>query len=160
VIVCTPEYAAGVPRSVRITDVTSSSFKVQNPSSEVCPPTDVHYLVVEEGVWDSPIKIEARKYTSSTVGRKGDWNYDSRTYGQDYSGNVIVFHQVMSYNEPTWITTYVSRENSNSNPLNSGDEGFRVALNGAEAVNSHEEETIGYIIIEEGLRNLRDQIRF
>lgn len=52
VIVFTPEYTSGVPRSVRVTDVTCSSFKVrlQNPSDDDCPNTDVHYLVVKDGV--------------------------------------------------------------------------------------------------------------
>lgn len=152
VIVCTPEYSSGVPRSVRVTDVTCSSFKVrvQNPSSDVCPTTDVHFLVAEEGVWTSPIKLEARKYVTDTVGENNNWDYDTRTFGQDYSGNIIVFHQVMSCNDDSWISTYVSRENSRTNPPSSGDEGFRIALNGAEAVNSHDSETVSYIILEEG----------
>ena len=114
VIVCTPEYTSGLPRSVRVTDVTCSSFsvRVQNPSSDVCPDTVVHFLVAEEGVWTSPIKLEARKYVTDTVGQDDDWGYDTRTFGQDYSGNIVVFHQVMSCNDASWITTYVSRENS------------------------------------------------
>ena len=60
----------------------------------------------------------------------------------------------MSYNAPSWITTYVSRENSRTNPPSSGDDGFRIALNGAEAVDSHDAETISYIIIEEGYSEL------
>jgi flagellin-like protein len=158
VIVCTPQYASGVPRTVRVTDVTCSSFKVrvQNPSSEVCPDTVVHYLVAEEGVWDYPIKLEARKYVTDTVGENNNWDYDARTFGQDYSGNILVFHQVMSYNDPSWITTYVSKENSRTNPPSSGDDGFRVALNGAEAANSHDEETVGYIIIEENYGTLSE----
>ncbi len=68
VIVCAPEYTSGVPRTVRVADVTDSSFsvRVQNPSSDVCPDTVVHYLIAEEGVWDSPIKLEARKYVTGT----------------------------------------------------------------------------------------------
>jgi flagellin-like protein len=158
VIVCTPEYSSGVPRSVRVTDVTSSSFKVrvQNPSSDVCPDTDVHYLVAEEGVWTSPIKLEARKYVTDTVGNKNDWDYDTRTFGQDYSGNIIVLHQVMSCNDPSWITTYVSKENSRTNPPSSGDAGFRIALNGAEVADSHDAETVSYIIMEEGYSELSE----
>ncbi len=152
VIVCTPNYTSGVPRSVRTTDVTSQSFKVrvQNPSSTSCPPTEVSYLVVEEGVWTTPIKVEAVKYSTNTVGRKNSWVYDIRDYQQSYSGNIIVLHQVMSYNDPSWITTYVSRETSTSDPPDSGDNGFRIALNGAEAATSHANETIGYIIFEAG----------
>jgi len=152
VIVCTPEYTSGVPRSVRVTNVTCSSFsvRVQHPYSTVCPDTVVHYLVAEEGVWDSPIKLEARKYITDTVGENNNWDYDTRTFGQDYSGNIIVFHQVMSYNDPSWITTYVCKQNNRKTSPNSADDGFGTALNGAKAVDSHDAETISYIIMEEG----------
>ena len=151
VIVCTPKYDSGVPRTVRITDVTTNGFsvKVQNPSGTSCPNTQISYLVVEEGVWTSPIKVEAFRYSTDTVGRKNQWNFNHKEYQQTYTGNIVVLHQVMSYNDPTWITTYVSRHASQTNPPNSGDIGFRIALNGAEATNSHYEETVSYIIFEE-----------
>lgn len=156
VIVCTPKYTSGIPRSIRINDVSSQSFKVrvQNPSGTSCSNTEISYLVVEEGVWTTPIKLEAVKYSTNTVGRKGNWNYDIRGYQQTYSGNIIVLHQVMSYSDPAWITTYVSRRSSSSNPPNSGDSGFRVALNGAEATSSHGNETISYIIFEHGVGDI------
>lgn len=156
IIVCSPEYDSGVPRTVRITDVTESSFRVrvQNPSSAVCPETNVHYIVAEEGVWDYPIKLEARKYVTETVGENNNWDYDMRTFGQEYSGNIVVFHQVMSSDDPSWITTYISKENSRTAPPNSSDDEFRIALNGAEAVNSHGSETIGYIILEESFDDI------
>ena len=156
VIVCTPNYNSGVPRSVRITDVTDQSFtvRVQNPSGTSCPDTEFSCLVVEEGVWTSPIKVEAVKYSTSTVGRKNTWSYDTKDYQQTYTGNPMIFHQVMSSNDPSWITTYVSRVNNRQNPPNSGDDGFRIALNGAEAVSSYASEIISYIIFEEGLGEL------
>ena len=151
VIVCTPKYTSGDPRTIRLTDVTSQSFRVrvQNPSGTSCPNTEISYLVVEEGVWTTPIKLEAVKYSTNTVGRKSNWNYDARDYQQTYSGSIIVLHQVMSYDDSSWITTYVSRRSSTSNPPNSGDSGFRIALNGAEATSSHGTETISYIIFEQ-----------
>jgi hypothetical protein len=150
-----------VPRSVRITDVIGQSFKVrvQNPSSTACPSTEVSYFVVEEGVWTTPIKVEAVKYSTNTVGRKNSWDYDVREYQQSYSGNIIVLHQVMSYDDPSWITTYVSRETTTSSPPDSGDAGFRIALNGAEAATSHANETVGYIIFEEGFGEI-DGIKY
>jgi flagellin-like protein len=156
VIVCTPKYTSGVPRSIRISDITSQSFKVriQNPSGTSCPNTEISYLVVEEGVWTTPIKLEAVKYSTNTVGRKSNWNYDIRDYQQSYSGNIIVLHQVMSYSDPSWITTYVSRRSSTSNPPNSGDSGFRMALNGAEATSLHATETISYIVFEQGVGDI------
>ena len=56
----------------------------------------------------------------------------------------------MTNNDPSWITTYVSKQNNKNNPPSSGDDGFRIALNGAEATDSHDTETIGYIILEAG----------
>ena len=161
VIVCSPQYDSGVPRTVRLTDVTSSSFdvRVQNPSGETLPDTLVYYLVVEEGVWDSPIKMDAVKYNTSTVGENNNWRYDTLPYNQSYSGDLIVLHQVMSYNDPSWISSYVSRINSRTNPPRSSDSGFRVALNGAEAVNSHAQETVGYIVLEENF-GLIDNIQY
>jgi flagellin-like protein len=152
IIVCSPVYTSGLPRTVRLTDVSPNSFKVrvQNPSNATLPETTVNYLVVEEGEWTAPFKIEAKKYQTSTVGQNNDWNYDLRSYGQSYSGNVIVLHQVMSNNDPTWITSYVSKANSKSNPPSSGDASFRIALNGAEAVDTHGAEDVGYIVIQEG----------
>jgi hypothetical protein len=152
IIVCSPAYDSGLPRTVRLTDVTPNSFKLKllNPSNATVPETTVNYLVVEEGEWTTPFKIEAKKYQTSTVGRKGDWNYDLRSYGQSYSGDVIVLHQVMSNNDPTWITTYVSKANSRTNPPSSEDTNFRIALNGAEAVDTHEAEDVGYIVMQEG----------
>lgn len=152
IIVCSPAYTSGLPRTVRLTDISPNSFKirVQNPSNETLPETTVNYLVVEEGEWTTPFKIEAKKYQTSTVGQNNDWAYDLRSYGQNYSGNIIVLHQAMSYNDPTWITTYVSKADSRTNPPSSGDSSFRIALNGAEAVDTHGAEDVGYIIIQEG----------
>jgi flagellin-like protein len=152
IIMCSPTYTSGLPRTVRLTDVSPNSFKVrvQNPSNATLPETTVNYLVVEEGEWTTPFKIEAKKYQTSTVGQNNDWNYDLRSYGQNYSGKIIVLHQVMSYNDPTWISTYVSKANSRTNPPSSDDASFRIALNGAEAVDTHEAENVGYIVIQEG----------
>jgi hypothetical protein len=158
IIICTPFYTSGVPRTVRLRNINSTSFevKVQNPSGQQVPPTLVHYLVVEEGIWSLPngLRLEAGKYNTSTVGENNNWAYDTRNYGQIFSGNLIVLHQVMTYNDSTWITTYCSKSDSRKTPPSSTDPNFRIALNGAEAVNSHETETIGYIIIEEGYGTL------
>ena len=161
VIVCSPQYDSGYPRTVRLTDVSSTNFKVkaQNPSGEVLPDTLIHYLVVEEGVWNSPFKMEAKKHNTNTTGENNNWRYDTLDYNQTYSGKLVVLHQVMSNNDPSWISSYVSRVNSRTNPPSSSDSGFRLALNGAEAVNSHLEETIGYIIMEEEF-GLVDDIQF
>jgi len=151
IIICTPHYNSGSPRTVRLTDVSSTSFKikVQSPSNESLPNTLVSYLVVEEGVWMSPFKIEAGKYTTETVGENNNWAYDLRDYGQTKSGKIVILHQVMSQNDPSWISTYVSKSDNRKSPPSSSDSNFRIALNGAEAVDSHDAEELGYIILEE-----------
>ena len=161
IVVCSPNYSSGLPRTVRLKDVSSNSFviKVQNPSDTPVPDTSVSYLVVEEGVWTSPFKMEAAKYSTNTVGENNNWRYDTRNYGQTYSGKIVVLHQVMSTNDITWITSYVSRANSRTDPPRSSDSGFRIALNGAEAVNSHGSEEIGYIVLQESTGVL-DEIKW
>jgi flagellin-like protein len=161
IIVCSTRYTSGFPRTARISDVLPNSFKirVQNPSNETLPVTTVNYLVVEEGEWTAPFKIEAKKYQTSTVGQNNDWNYDLRSYEQSCSGNILVFHQVMSFNDPAWITTYVSKANSRTNPPNAEDSSFRIALNGAEATDTHEAEDVGYIIIQED-KNMLNGIKW
>jgi len=161
IIVCSPSYNSGLPRTVRLKDVSSESFmiRVQNPSGSAIPDTLVYYWVVEEGVWESPFKMEAGKYSTSTVGENNNWRYDYRDYGQAYSGSIVVLHQVMSSDDPTWITSYVSRSNSRTNPPRSSDSGFRIALNGAEAVDSHGTEEIGYVILEEAI-GVVDEIKW
>ncbi len=65
-------------------------------------------------------------------------------------GSGLARAQVISYNDPTWITTYVSKNDSQTKPPSSGDSNFRIASNGVEAVDTHEIEEIGYIMIGEG----------
>ncbi len=138
-----------LPASVRIRNSKANSFEIrlQNPSGSNLSNDKIIYLVMEEGVWIlDGIKIEAHKYDTNTVGSKGNWSYDVKTYNHSFSTNPIVLHQVMTYNDPNWITTYVSSNGSRSSPPGISD--FAIALNGAEAVSSHGTETIGWIAIE------------
>ena len=50
-----------------------------------------------------------------------------------------------------FVRSFAGRKaNSRTNPPSSGDANFRIALNGAEAVDTHGTETVGYIIMQEG----------
>jgi len=146
-----------LPASVRIRNLDSSSFevKLQHPSGSNLLSDTIYYLVVEEGVWTFPdgTKIEAHKYdtnkVSSSTNIGGSWNnYDLKNYSHTYSSAPIVMHQVMTYNDPNWITTRVSSPSRNSNPPTTS--GFRISLNGAEVTNTHNTETIGWIAIDRG----------
>ncbi|MBD3311547.1 MAG: hypothetical protein GF349_03555 [Candidatus Magasanikbacteria bacterium] len=137
------------PASVRIRNVTSTGFDVrlQNPSALDLSSDQITYFVIEEGKWDvDGIKIEADKYDTNTVGENNNWTYDSLSFAQSFSVDPIVLHQVMTNNDSTWISTYVSRDTSQSDPPDT--DGMRIALNGAEAVNSHGTETIGWVAVE------------
>ena len=138
-----------LPASVRIRNASSTGFEIrlQNPSGADLSPDTIAYFAIEEGVWSiNGIPVEARKYDTSTTGSSaGGWLYDSKTFTRSFPSDPIVLHQVMTYNDPSWISTYVSRNNSRSNPPDAN--GMRVALNGAEAAASHGTETIGWIAL-------------
>lgn len=137
------------PASVRIRNLDQDSFeaRLQNPSGNNLDSDKITYFVIEEGRWTiDGIKVEAHKYDTSTVGSSGSWSFDSKTFDHTFSSDPIVLHQVMTNNDSDWISTYVSRDNSRTNPPDT--DGMRIALNGAEAFGSHGTETIGWIAIE------------
>ena len=135
-----------LPASVRIRNVSSTGFDVrlQNPSGTNLSSDTITYFVIEEGVWSiNGILVEARKYDTNTTGSSASWLYDTKTFGQAFTADPIVLHQVMTDNDTAWITTYVSRNDSHTNPPDIN--GMRIALNAAEAATTHGTETIGWI---------------
>lgn len=111
----------------------------------------VYYLVVEEGAWTMPdgTLIEAATFDTSTIGYKGSWNADNQNFSHTYGTAPIVFGAIQSNNDSSWITTWLSRQGSRTNPPNTT--GFQMGLNGAEAVTSHGAvETLGWVAIEQG----------
>jgi len=143
-----------LPASTRIRNITSNSFEVrlQHPSEANLFSDTIYYLVVEEGKWRfKGRKIEAHKYETNKVSASpnigGSWDSaDSKTYSHTYSAAPIVLHQVMSYNDASWITSWVSKDGDRENPPTVS--GFQIGLNGAEATTTHGIETIGWVAIE------------
>lgn len=122
---------------VRVDDVGNTSFS-----------GGVHYIAVEEGVYDEPgFKLEAVKYSEDQTSRKNSWTIDtvSQGYQQTYA-NPVVLGQVMSANDPDWSVFWAS-SGSRTNPPSS------TALNVGKHVaedsdTTRASETIGYLVIE------------
>ncbi|MFH0818796.1 MAG: type II secretion system protein [Patescibacteria group bacterium] len=144
------------PGSVRIRNAGASGFqaRIEFPTDSFTP-TDytvsasMDYIVVEEGSWILPdgTYIEAHRYDTSTLGRSGRWNYDTMGYDLRYTAP-LVLSQVMTDNDTSWITTWLSRNGSTGyGPASSG---FQMGLNASQVSTSysHGAEIIGYIVFE------------
>jgi hypothetical protein len=106
----------------------------------------VHYVVVEEGVYDEPgFKLEAVKYDEAQTSRKNGWGIDTVGYQQSYSSPVVV-GQVMSANDENWSVFWASSGSRTSPPTSSS---LNVGKHVAEDPNTtRATETIGYLVIE------------
>ncbi|MBI4407175.1 MAG: hypothetical protein HY565_01605 [Candidatus Kerfeldbacteria bacterium] len=145
------------PVSVRVSNVTTTTFdiRLQFPTDNFAPSSTnsetVYYLVMEAGVWtlgDGATKIEAgiapdiSRVNCSTC---GGWNNGTDVfYQQTYSAAPVVLHQVVTDNDSSWITSFVSDDTNAF--VNPGTDGFQVALNGAESTTTHSAEDIAYIV--------------
>ncbi|GAB4325957.1 MAG: hypothetical protein Kow0059_22180 [Candidatus Sumerlaeia bacterium] len=157
VIVCTVNYRNNtIPVVTRIDAVTNTSFdlRLQNPGDLGTPaPDEVHYIVMEEGVWTMPDgrKVEARKYLSTVTSENNSWVGETRTYGQTYTSPVVL-GQVMSYNDSRWSVFWCSSGSRTSPPTASQ---LRTGKHVAEdTVVTRADETIGYIVIDAGTGTL------
>jgi hypothetical protein len=156
IAVCTVKYDTGrllKPAVVRMQNVGPTSFEIrlQNPIGDSSPEEfrDVHCVVVEQGSWEMPDgrKIEANKYTSTVTNKKNSWTGEQQTYANAY--NVpIVLGQVMSYNDPKW-SVFWSHGPNRGTPPNSSTL-FTGKHVGEDTTIARADETVGYIVIEEG----------
>jgi hypothetical protein len=147
VVVATPNYTkAGVdPMVVRIRNASGNTFQVRAGSAGgTVTPIDVHYVVVEEGVYQG---MEAVKYNSTVTDKKNSWVGESRTYANSYT-NPVVLGQVMTYND-AGFSTFWSYGNSRTNTPNATH--LRTGKSvGEDKDTTRNNETIGYIVIEAG----------
>lgn len=155
VVVASPNYnSSSAPAVVRIRNASGSSFemRVQSAtSSPVAVSANVHYMVVEEGVYTVAahgVKMEAAKFSSTiTNGRYSNWNATSRSYANSYS-NPVVVGQVMTSND-AGFSTFWSHGANRSNPPSASS--LRLGKQVAEDVDTtRANETVGYIVIEAG----------
>jgi hypothetical protein len=152
VIAQPPTLNGGNTAVVRITDVHSNEFTlyIQEPSDQDGPHTTetVNYLVVESGRW----KLRNRKQieaglisVNSNVGinlnPKESWQKVDFKYA--FSKEPIILTQIQTNNDNSWAKT---RQNF-ADP-----KGFQTAIEGEEKNQTpHEQETIGWIAMEESL---------
>lgn len=159
VIITTPYFTNDLlsPASIRVYDVTSNSFTAMidaptdnYPAVNTTFSDDVYYLVMEAGDWQiGDMKVEAHVQSISTVGsRTNGWTGTTVTFDHDYEQPPVVLHQVMSRNDPGWITSYVSRTGDRvSVPTVTS---MYLSLTSAEVStsNAHAAETVGWMAFE------------
>jgi PKD repeat protein len=153
VVVATANVSSGDPAAVvRIQNASGSSFDVRVDGVGGGSPSNVtvHYLVVEEGVYNAAehgVTMEAVKYISSVTDDNNSWVGESRTFANSYT-DPVVLGQVMSYADANF-SVFWSRGASAAEPPTSSDlwVGKHVA---ADPVTSRADEIVGYVVIEAG----------
>ncbi|MCP4219102.1 MAG: PKD domain-containing protein [bacterium] len=157
VVVCSNDMGTGSPAVTRVRNASGNSFQVmvQNPSGTALSGYTVHYLVVEEGTYTvaaDGIKMEAKKADATATANATSWAMESRTYSNSYSSPVVV-GQVMTYNDSNWSVFWANGSSRQSPPtasvLNAGKH-VGEDTNKMDERKSRIEETIGYIVIEQG----------
>lgn len=138
------------PVSVRVRNATQDSFEIrlERPGGGAVQPESIHYLVVEEGVWNwSGTLIEARQRKVSAVATSQIVNAEVVAYRHTFSSEPAVLHQVMSADDEAWISSFVSEAGSRNKPP--GQEDFQIALSSAEVTssNNHGPELIGWVAL-------------
>jgi len=155
VVVCTPNYdSATAPLVVRVRNAAGNSFEVRvdraDGLTDEVAGIDVHYMVVEEGVYIEAIhgiKMEAGKFTSTVTDSNSSWVGEELAYNNSYN-NPVVLGQVTTYNDPGF-SVFWSRGRWRSNPPSTP--AFWVGKHvGEDYDTTRENEIIGYIVIEAG----------
>ena len=139
--------------SVRVQIIGSSiQVKVQRPlNSSAVTASDVYCTISEEGSYTSPIKYEAHTVTSTQTNKKSSWSSAKMvnvtgSKVQNYTKPVVI-GQVMSYNNPNFVSFWSSKGSKNSSATNSA---IYIGKHTAESpVSSPTTETLGYFIAEE-----------
>jgi hypothetical protein len=155
VVVASVNYGTGDnPMVTRIRNASGNSFevRVQRPNNGTVPAGgfDVHYFVVEEGVYTlaaDGIQMEAVQYNSTVTDRRGSWSGQSRSYSNTYTSPVVV-GQVMTANDPDWSVFWARGGSRQSIPSAST---LFVGKHVAEDTDTtRAAETVGYVVIETG----------
>ena len=152
VIAKPPSYNGADPATVRIKDVTTSSFKI---SMQEWPYDDgnhgmeeISYLVFKAGKHELPggIKLEAGTTNTNNMyqtrcGSSSLSNFSTVSLLSSFSSTPVIIASVMSYNEADTVNVRV---------WDGSTLGFKLALLEQENGNGHSVETIGYVAIEPG----------
>jgi len=161
VVVATVVTQAGDPPVVtRIRSAEDDSFeiRVQRADGTDDPVTGVtvQYLVVEEGVYteaEHGFTMEAVKVDSTVTDRRGSWVGAQQTYANTYA-NPVVLGQVMSSNDDRFSTFWSRGATRQSAPDASN---LYIGKHvGEDPEQDRADETIGYIVVEEGVGQIGD----
>jgi hypothetical protein len=164
VVVATPNYShTSLPLVPRIRHADGSSFELRvdrtDGSTAAVDAVNVHYVVVEEGVYnvaEHGVGMEAVTYTSTVTDGRSSWNGQSRSYANSYTDPVVI-GQVMSYNDSDF-SVFWSRGSTSTSPPSSST--LRVGKHvGKDTDRSRADEQIGYIVFESGFGSV-DGISF
>lgn len=141
------------PAVSRIQNAAGSSFqlRIQVPGASATSTYNVHYFVVEEGVYTQAadgITMEAVKFTSTITAENNNWAFEPRTYSNTYSSPVVL-GQVMTYNDADWSVFWASENGNRLNPPSASS--LSAGKNVSEDTdNTRSDETVGYIVFESG----------
>src|SRR3989339_206512 len=166
-----------LPVSVRLKDVTSHNFKVTLQNAALVPATPatdlIYYLVINQGQYKllgaGDLRLDGNNLTTNKVGSwsggaagwaagKAESQIISPVFSAGALDPMTVLHQVMSYNDSSWIKTWVSETDDYDDPVRPG--GFQISLNGAEVRNTHGAEQIGWIGINPGASATAGLLKF
>jgi hypothetical protein len=153
VVVATPNYSStSNPAVVRIRNATGSRFQVRMSmaSAGTVNNVAVHYLVVEEGVYDSP-RMEARRVVSDGTNRRGSWtkkSMEAYSYAQTYTAPVVL-GQVMTHNDPGF-SVFWSRRGKNRRYTPNAKSCYVGKHVAEDPDKTRDSETLGVIVIESG----------
>ena len=121
--------------TVRVKNATSDSFEFKIQAVGACEDQALVYLAMETGAFttDAGGLIEARHYDSN----KTIPNYETIDFQHSYDSPPIVFSQVMTANEETFVKTKQQNITTSSGDIAMEEEGG----------GSHDEETMGVFVL-------------
>lgn len=160
----------------RVRNVTSTSFQIgmqspcesygiyngphgsdPTPEQDVCPPAagwqseEVHYWVVEEGVWEFPSGEEIEAFATSTTAVRtgiGPDTIDQIALQHTFANSsVIVYTTVNSFNNAEYVGSVATNDGGvNSPPApTAADNDFGLMMELMEFDTTHPAETIGWV---------------
>ncbi len=147
----------------RIKNAHNSSFdlRIQTPGNPVNDKYDIHYVVIEEGVYtqiDHGITMEAIKISSSQTADHNNWITEKQAYYNEYT-TPVVLGQVMSTHDEAWSVFWASKAEDSGTPPDA--ESLSIGKHAGEDMHSQRvEERIGYVVIEEGSGSFSDTVSF
>jgi hypothetical protein len=159
VVVATPVLPNSTTNPVvtRVRNASGNSFelRIQVPGGTASTTYDVHYFVVEEGVYtqaNDGITMEAVKANSTITAENNNWAFEPRSYQNSYSSPVVL-GQVMTNNDPDWSVFWASANGNRVDPPSATS--FAAGKNvGEDTDNTRANETIGYVVFESGAHTL------